>query len=167
MVEAASVLRQFNQEMLSYLLDDEVNTNLFESLTGLSFVQQSERGWMIHDLMREATCRLLREWTPNYYRCLIERCAFYYANAILDKSRKTNVSWEVMELFHFAEDSSLRAIKHMAVNEKHYWESLVDSTMAEAQAYVEARIRSRNSSSLIKIDPESGMESREWRLGSI
>ncbi|WP_261304245.1 helix-turn-helix transcriptional regulator [Paenibacillus andongensis] len=158
LVEAASMLRQFNQEMLSYLLNDEVDTDLFESLTGLSFVQQSERGWTIHDLMREATCRLLRERTPDYYRYLIERCAFYYANAILDKSRKINASWEVMELFHYVEDYSLRAMKHMAVNEKFYWEPLTDSTLSEAQAYVEARIRSGRSFSLNKMDPDSGME---------
>ncbi|UUZ81905.1 hypothetical protein LJK88_46500 [Paenibacillus sp. P26] len=160
LVEAASVLRQFNQEMLTYLLEDEVATDLFESLTRLSFVQQSERGWKIHDLMREAIGRLLKERSPNQYRHFIERCAFYYANAILEKSRKTNISLEVTELFHYVEDYSLRALKHMAINEKYYWEPLTDSTLADAQAYVEARMRSRKSSSYKRIDPDSGMEIR-------
>ncbi len=160
LVEAASVLRHFNLEMLSYLLQDEIDTNLFERLVGLSFVQPSEKGWTIHDLMRETTRRLLRERTPRSYRQLIERCAFYYANAILEKSRKANVSLEVTELFHYVEDYSLRALKHMAIHEKYYWEPLTDSTLAEAEAYVEARMRSRKGSSYKRIDPDTGKEIR-------
>ncbi|OXM82655.1 LuxR family transcriptional regulator [Paenibacillus rigui] len=157
-VEAASVLRQFNQEMLSYLLEEDINASLFESLTALSFVQPSERGWKMHDVMREATCGLLRERMPKLYRSLMERCAFYYAEAILHKSRKADVSWEVVELFYYVEDYSLRAMKHMAAREKYYWEPLTDSTIMDAEAYVRDRLRTRKSTSLKKIDPESGLE---------
>ncbi|MGE5701746.1 MAG: LuxR C-terminal-related transcriptional regulator [Clostridia bacterium] len=158
LVEAAAMLQQFNQELLSYLLNEEIDTALFEKLVGLSFVQQSDRGWKVHDLMREASCRLLRERTPKYYRSLVERCAIYYANAILEKSGKSNVTWEVIELFHYVEDPALRAIKQFAISEKYYWERLTYSTMAEAQAYIDNRLRSRWGSSLKKIDPETGME---------
>lgn len=115
-------------------------------------------GWMIHDLMREATCALMRERTPNYYRSLLERCARYYASIILERSGKTNVSWEVVELFHYVEVASLRAIKHLAVNGKFFWEPLTESTMAEAEAYVEYRLQNKISSTLTKMDPQSGVE---------
>ncbi|WP_147433456.1 LuxR family transcriptional regulator [Paenibacillus ginsengarvi] len=158
LVEVASVLQHFNQEMLAYLLNEEIDTDLFDAVTRLSFVQRSEKGWKIHDLMREATCRLLKERTPGYYQHLIEQCAFYYANAILEKSRKANVSWEVMEFLYFLEDGLVRTVKYLADNKKYYWEPLTDFTVSEAQAYVEARMRSKNKVAFKHNDPESGTE---------
>ncbi|MGE5704004.1 MAG: helix-turn-helix domain-containing protein, partial [Clostridia bacterium] len=157
-VEVAAMLRHFNQELLSYLLDEEIASELFDQLTGLSFVRKSDRGWKFHDLMREATCRLLRQRTPNYYKFLVERCALYYADAILEKSGKTSVNWEVTEFFHYVEDSTLRAIRHFAVNEMFYWEPLTDSTIPDAEAYLEEMIRLKNSCDLTRFDPDSGVE---------
>lgn len=159
-VEAAAVLRHFNQELLSYLLEEEIDPHHFDQLCTLSFVQRSERGWKFHDLMRGATCRLLRERTPKLYQKLVERCANYYADLIMEKSGKDNIGWLITELFHYVEDPSLRAIKHLAEPDLFYWETLNDSTVPDALAYLEERIRLKSRCDLSRIDPESGIETR-------
>ncbi|MGD8192130.1 LuxR C-terminal-related transcriptional regulator [Brevibacillus ginsengisoli] len=156
-VEAAAVLRHFNEEVLSYLLEEEIKPDIFEQLTRFSFVQKTDRGWMFHDLMREATCSQLKQRKPRYYHHLLGRAACYYAEIILEKSGKSSVSWEVVEFYHYVEHSSIRALTNQASG-TYYWDTLTDSNLAEAESFIEYRMRNRKSFTHTIIDPHTGSE---------
>lgn len=63
-VETAAVLLHVNREVLQAVMDREIDDDTFGQLLSLSFVRKTERGWMLHDLMRMATRKQLEERMP-------------------------------------------------------------------------------------------------------
>lgn len=78
LVEAAVVLREFNHELLNYVLEKRVPSEQFRSLVSYSFVQRVERGWMLHDLLRDAVGFEFRRSSPDLYNRLWMRSVSYY-----------------------------------------------------------------------------------------
>nr|WP_223192787.1 helix-turn-helix transcriptional regulator [Paenibacillus sedimenti] len=155
-VESASVLRVFDQERLSFVMEEAVPSDVFDRLSSLSFVRKSERGWQLHDLMRESTLARLKERAPNQYRRLMERSAAYYANAILASSDRSMMEWEVGELFRYTGVDVLRALLDEPENSSYYWETVTDVTLQDALAYAEWRENNTQPVSGVEIDPVTG-----------
>ncbi|RIX53881.1 helix-turn-helix transcriptional regulator [Paenibacillus nanensis] len=159
-VEAACVLRHFNQELLSYVLEEEVAADVFDRLTQLSFVRKSERGWQLHDLMRETTCARLKERTPGRYKRLCERSAAYYADAILAAAGRRSSAWEYAEFFRYVGASVLRALTDDAAKGSYYWETITETSLAEAKRYIEMRQKWPEPVAGVGIDPVTGAQFR-------
>ncbi|MDF2837708.1 MAG: hypothetical protein K0Q63_3348, partial [Paenibacillus sp.] len=70
LIETACVLRRFNQESLSFVLDREMSASEFYQLIRFSFVRKVDQGWAIHSLMRELVCREMLSRTPLQYEQL-------------------------------------------------------------------------------------------------
>lgn len=157
-VEAASVLRNFDQEMLSYVMEEDVPADMFDRLTALSFVQKSARGWQLHDLMCESTSMQLKERTPKQYKRLKERAAAYYAEDVLASAGRKNTGWEVGELFRYAGVELLRALANESRGISYYWEPVTESSLADAVAYLELRNRNAEAISAVGVDPETGTQ---------
>ncbi|WP_328284485.1 LuxR family transcriptional regulator [Paenibacillus tarimensis] len=157
-IEAASVLRVFNQEMLSFIMDEQIPSGLFDRLISLSYVRKSDRGWQLHDLMRETTEARLRERQPSLHKKLRERAASYYAEAILQSSLRSSTGWEVGELFRFAGNKIARALTSEQSGPRYYWETVTESSLPEALAYLEWRKHNHEPITGIEIDPETGTE---------
>ena len=69
-VEAAAVVRSFDQELLGVLTGNPVSNQGFARLVRLSFVRPSQRGWSVHDLMRSAVTRDLQWRRPNIFQSM-------------------------------------------------------------------------------------------------
>ncbi|MGF7034831.1 DNA-binding CsgD family transcriptional regulator [Paenibacillus mucilaginosus] len=156
LVEAASVLRVFDQELLSSSLEAEVPAEVFDRLTGLSFVRKSERGWQLHDLMRETTEARLRERAPKLHRQIKDRIAAYYADEIIAASGRKNMDWEVGELFRHAGVEVLRALTAERSRSRYYWETVTESSLGDALAYLEGRRSSMTAIRGWETDPQTG-----------
>ncbi|GIO11322.1 hypothetical protein J19TS2_08770 [Cohnella xylanilytica] len=156
-VETASVLRHFDQELLSFLLEEEVPGDVFDRLTALSFVSKSKRGWQLHDLMRETTSARLRARVPKHYKRLCERAAGYYADAVLESASRSDSGWEVRELFRYVGPDVLRALSSETARSSLYWETLTKTTLGDAIAYIERRRNwTEDGQSGMGVDPETG-----------
>ncbi|OXM87582.1 LuxR family transcriptional regulator [Paenibacillus rigui] len=155
-VEAASVLRRFNQELLSFVMEKDVSLHVFERLKSLSFVQQSVKGWQLHDLMSEITSNQFRERAPGLFNRYKERSAVYYAEAVLASSGYKEMAWEVGELFRHADVRVLKALASASMDCTLYWESVTESSFADVMAYIEWRKGCNEGIHGIEIDTDTG-----------
>ncbi|MFB9325160.1 LuxR C-terminal-related transcriptional regulator [Paenibacillus aurantiacus] len=156
LVEAASLLRLFHQELLAYVVEREVNDEAFTRLTELSFVRKSAKGWRLHDLMRESTCGQLRERFPGKYGKLAARGVSYYAQIIRDDYRRRDVAAEVGELFYFIGDETIRASLNVTRTKAYTWEPMTAANVEEGLRYLERR---RSEAAPVRqrgIDPATG-----------
>jgi DNA-binding CsgD family transcriptional regulator len=159
-VEAASMTRHFNQEILSYLVDKEIDDKLFSQITSLSFIRKARSGWVMHDLMKEAVQKQVQLRTPKLYSFYMERSVCFYADFILHATNKKDISWEVGEFFHYISKSLVRSISyrmHMIHRQQYYWEPMTESNMADAKAYLKKRYETGVTVDEKILNPETGM----------
>lgn len=109
LVEAASIVRRFDQEVLSWLLEKPVTGLDFERLTALSFAQTSLRGWTLHDLVRLAFARDLRQRTPDRFRRLWERGLDWYRRKFASLPDPSERALAFSDFFHLLGDGLIRA----------------------------------------------------------
>lgn len=155
LVEAASVLRHFNQEILSFVLDRPVTIEEFHRLTALSFVRRVQRGWLLHDLVRTAINQELRTRLPEYHADLWRRCVMYYYQKISRKVEiKSETNWEVSEAFYYLGDQLIREFFYQGTSQ-HYFEPLDETNVEEAERYVEHRKKNGKEARIPYLDPET------------
>ncbi len=138
LVETAAVLRHFNQELLSYVLDQAVTTDLFQWLAGLSFVRRVDRGWILHDLMRDAIGHELRIRQPEHYNRLQKRCIMYYYNRMTRSTQRKEIAWEGIEWYYYIGDHVVRNFCYQKLS-PYRMEALSSSNWMEAERYLEDR----------------------------
>jgi DNA-binding CsgD family transcriptional regulator len=154
-VEAAAVLLRINREVLQVVMDQEIDDDTFSQLISLSFVRKTERGWMLHDLMRLALRKQLEERTPAYYERLKGRAAQYYAARIRHSAPYRNTEWEVGELFYYTGIPMIRALLQSYSRGQYVWEPLTQSNLSEGEAYLHRRLHEATPLKLTGTDPET------------
>lgn len=138
LVETAAVVRHFNQELLAHVLEKPVTTELFLKLVKLSFIRRVDRGWLLHDLMRDAICFELRHRMPEYYDTLRKRCIVHYYHKIKESAKKKSVTWESEEWIYYVGDQWIRGFFYQK-SASYYWEPLNTDNWGEAEKYIENR----------------------------
>lgn len=138
LVETVAVIRHFNQEVLSYVLDRQVKTDLFQRLVGLSFIRRVDRGWILHDLMRDAIGYELRLRQPEHYDWIWKRCIMYYYSRMTNQSKRKTIAWEAVEWYYYIGDHVVRNFCFQK-STPHLMEPLNSSNWAEAEQYLENR----------------------------
>ncbi|GAB7058096.1 MULTISPECIES: LuxR C-terminal-related transcriptional regulator [unclassified Paenibacillus] len=100
-VEAASTLRYFNQDILSHVLDREIETIDFRRLIRYSFVYKTSHGWRIHDLLRNAVIQDLSSRSPMQYEHYLIRIVSYYYERLTSGKRSNETTWFAGELMYY------------------------------------------------------------------
>jgi len=154
LVEAAAVLRHFNQEILSYAADKPVTAEQFRELVSLSFVRRVSRGWLIHDLVRAAVADDLRARTPETYNELRRRGAAYFYRAVGRGGSSRDAGWEAAEAFYYLGDHLIREFFYQTAS-PHYFEPLDDTNAEEAEQYLTRRKASPKESRISYVEPET------------
>lgn len=154
LVEAAAVLRHFNLETLAFILEKEVTTEQFLKLTGYSFIRRVDRGWLLHDLLRDTIGHELRLRAPEYYDKLWKRCVLYYYLQINKKAQKKSVAWESAEWVYYIGDRFIRTLFYQQ-SVTYSVEPLHPSNWTEAERYIEGRILSSQDMWIRHSDPET------------
>lgn len=138
LVETVAVLRHFNQELLSDVLDRKVKTDVFQRLVGLSFIRRVDRGWILHDLMRDAISNGLRLRQPEHYDWLWKRCIMYYHSRMTNPSKRKTITWEAVEWYYYIGDHVVRSLCFQKLTPL-LMEPLSPSNWAEAEQYLDNR----------------------------
>ncbi|CAI6061408.1 helix-turn-helix transcriptional regulator [Cohnella sp. JJ-181] len=154
LVEAAAVMRHFNQELLSCAIGRPVLTEQFLKLVGLSFVRRVDRGWLLHDLMRDAINHELQARVPEYHRAIRKRCILYYYDLIKASAHKKSVAWETAEWFYYIGDPAILAFFYQNSG-THQWEPLNDANWSEAERYIENRRLSAKEAKITYTHPDT------------
>lgn len=162
LVEAAAVLRHFHQESLSYITERQVPTEQFEQLVGHSFIRRVDRGWVLHDLLRDAIGYELRQRAPEYYDRLWKRCVYYYYMLIKESAPKKSVSWESGEWVYFIGDRSIRTLFYQQ-SVPYRLESLHPSNRKDAERYIDFRRLRARDTRIPSADREAD-EGAEYRI---
>ncbi|QJD82135.1 helix-turn-helix transcriptional regulator [Cohnella herbarum] len=137
-VEAASVLRHFDHQSLSYVLGRPVATEYFRKLIGYSFVRKVEQGWLLHDLFRNAINENMRLLVPQDYDRLWKRCVLYYYEKIKNSARDKLEAWENIECFYYIGDRLIQSF-FFQTSITYSIEPLSASNRAEAERYIAQR----------------------------
>ncbi|WP_221482155.1 helix-turn-helix transcriptional regulator [Cohnella xylanilytica] len=164
LVEVASIVRQFDCEALERIGGEAVDPADFDRLCGLSFVRKSARGWALHDLMRDATSKRLRERQPSRCRLLLERSVHDYRSRIAEAPRDGSAAWEMAELFSYIGSATLRWMVAPSSAGEYYWEPLTPGNLAEGESYAENRIAGARPYSRIGPDSAGGIRRAEREL---
>jgi DNA-binding CsgD family transcriptional regulator len=107
LVEAAAVLRQFQQESLSYAIERDISASEFYQLIRMSFIRKVDRGWAMHGLLRELVGRELLSRTPERYE-RIRRRAMQHCYAKLSASNDVE-SRDGIDMMYYVGDALIRA----------------------------------------------------------
>ncbi|WP_276322066.1 helix-turn-helix transcriptional regulator [Paenibacillus thalictri] len=154
-VEAAAILLHVNREVLQAALDRDVGDETFGQLVSLSFVRKTERGWMLHDLMRMAMRKQLEERMPAYFERLRTRAALYYAARIRESASYRNTEWEVGELFYYTGIPLIRSLLQSYSRGRYTWELVTPANLDEGEAYLRKRLEAATPLKLSGMDPET------------
>ncbi|WP_274366007.1 helix-turn-helix transcriptional regulator [Paenibacillus thermotolerans] len=161
LVEAAAVLRHFNQETLGFILERQVTTEQFLKLISHSFIRRVDRGWLLHDLLRDAIGREMRRRMPEYYDKLWKRCVLHYYLLIKASIQKKSVSWESAEWVYYIGDRLIRTLfYHQSVT--YQLEPLHPSNLTEAERYIEERRQRVHDMRIQPINQETDEQFEYW-----
>ncbi|WP_419873436.1 LuxR C-terminal-related transcriptional regulator [Candidatus Pristimantibacillus sp. PTI5] len=138
LVEAAAVLRYFNQDTLSFMMEKEVTTPEFYQLIRFSFIRRTDSGWTVHALMREAVIQELRLRSPQLYDRLQTR-AIIHAYERFKRSPQSLRNHEALELTYYAGDALIHALMNWFDPTPRPFEPVGRSHRAELESYVRYR----------------------------
>ncbi|MFD2611596.1 helix-turn-helix transcriptional regulator [Paenibacillus gansuensis] len=151
-VEAASVLRSFNQDSLAFIMEREVATTEFYQLIRFSFVRRTDNGWTIHALMREAVNRELRLRSPQLYERLQSR-AIIYAYERFRQAPRESRDREALELTYYAGDALIQALMHWFDPTPLPFEPVGADNREELEQYIRYRQETAASQTIKLFDP--------------
>jgi len=107
LVEAASLVRNFDQELLEWMIGESVSGASFRRLTNLSFVRPGKGGYRIHALLRTTLSKEIKARTPKRFKQLRHRSIAYYHQEIVTPSFEGNMTDTIANLIFGLEDSVL------------------------------------------------------------
>jgi len=159
LVEAAALPKRFHANLLAAALAvSDLPSGLFDRLIRISFIRKAERGWAMHDLMRDAVSAYLREREPDRYRAFAARLACYSADRILENAGKRNIGHEVGELYRYVGGETITAF-YRDVGAAPLWEQVNSETVTEAEDYIRSRMAFADRIiSVAAVDPDSGQQ---------
>jgi tetratricopeptide (TPR) repeat protein len=98
--ESAAVLRYFNVEALSALLENGGAEALYAELRRWPFIRSRREGLAVHDAMREMINEALNVRTPARFHALHERAAAYYEAHMAKASGEERERYAAEQLYH-------------------------------------------------------------------
>jgi len=164
MVEATAVLRHFNQELLSFVLEKPVSSEQFIELIGHSFIRRVDHGWILHDMLRDAIGHEMRLRTPDFYDKLWKRCIMHYDLRMRQSPAKIALPWGNADWVYYIGDRLIRTLFYQQ-SVSYQLESLDRSNWAEALNYYEHRFSNIREVRILPTDLETN-ESYEYVISA-
>ncbi|WP_165822338.1 helix-turn-helix transcriptional regulator [Paenibacillus montanisoli] len=151
LVEAAAILREFNHELLNFVLEKRVTSEQFHRLITYSFVQRVERGWLLHDLLRDAVGIAFRRSSPDLHNRLWLRAVTYYTEKIKRSAKKGAAARENTEFRYYIANLFIPFMLYRQTITYHV-EQLHPANWAEAEQYLEERLVTAKDRSAVFVD---------------
>lgn len=163
-IEAASVLSYFNQESLSFVMNEEMKIEDFHRLIRFSFVKKVDRGWTIHPLMRDSIKKELCARAPKHYEQIRNHALRYLYQRLLEShSLGSDDTKEMYELQSFIGDALIRAFLSWFEVEPRRFEPIGEHSLEELEHYVQRRYREVKDSQIELYDLNSN-QSFHYRI---
>lgn len=138
LLEAVTMVRVFNHEILETMLEKEISNEEFEKLIHLSFVRKSERGWYLHQVLRKALYHDFRQKKPQIYHQLWQRSVKYHYG--LTATRHISMEEKNLLLLDFIYIVGAPGFRAMfyddAIDQTYYIETVHRDNLHEAEQYV-------------------------------
>jgi len=109
LIEAASVVRRFNLDLLGDLMQTPVDSSLFDQLTNTSFVKNHPPGWALHELIRETLSRNLKNKSPAQFNQMRARALHYFGRMAVNPGSQYERTQALQELFYMLGDGLVKA----------------------------------------------------------
>lgn len=137
LLEAVTMVRVFNHEILENILGKELSNEEFEKLIHLSFVRKSERGWYLHQVLRKALYQDFRIKKPHIYYKLWQRSVKYHYGLL--SSRQHSIEERnllLLDFIYIVGDPGFRAMFYDdAIDQTYYIETVNQESLYEAEQY--------------------------------
>lgn len=156
-VEAASTLRYFNQDILSHVLDREMDTIDFRRLIRYSFVYKTSHGWRIHDLLRNAVIQDLSSRSPKQYERYLIRIVSYYYDRLTSGKRNNETTWFAGELVYYIGGPIPRAFLQGLNTVPRYFNDASDADFDAIKHYLQRRKEEARDTVIQLFDPYSSL----------
>lgn len=138
LLEAVTMVRVFNHEILATMLEREISNEEFEKLIQLSFVRKSERGWYLHQVLRKALYQEFRLKKPQVCHQLWKRSVKYHYSLI--GSRHASMEERnllLVDYIYIVGNPAFRALFFDdAIDQTYYIETVHRENLHEAEQYV-------------------------------
>lgn len=139
LLEAAAILRHFDQEVLAYVTKEKIEFSMFEKLNRLSFVKRSKHGWALHDLVRSTISLDLKHRRPKRYKTLKMNSAFYYLDRIQSNEQAER---EIAEFFYHLDEEMIQSAFFQApASSNVYIEPVGNHNFTDVEDYFERRCK--------------------------
>ncbi|MEK3881923.1 LuxR C-terminal-related transcriptional regulator [Paenibacillus sp. PL2-23] len=156
LIEAAAILRHFNQDSLSRVLGFDVTGSEFHRLIKYSFVRRVDDGYTVYFLMREAVCRDLLLRAPQRYARLRESGLRLYYQRLLACQPIAASSREAIELMYYMGDALVRAFMEAFDLVPRHYSKVGHEALSELEGYVIRRREEAQEQVMLLHDPHSG-----------
>ena len=108
-IEAAAIVRNFNQDLLEQISGQTMREADFHQLLNCSFVRSSLSGWSLHSLVRAALTQELSQRSPEQYALLRIRALSSLAHTAIQPCNSFDRGAALQEFFYLLGDSLVRA----------------------------------------------------------
>ncbi|UUZ80773.1 hypothetical protein LJK88_39130 [Paenibacillus sp. P26] len=123
----------------------------------LSFIRRTGEGWRLHELIREAIRSDFRERAPAAFeRCRGRAVQYYYDLIMQSADHRPDSPQKLAELLRLAGSPVMRAHFRHSRRSHYYLETVTESNLHEAEAYIRRREREARDFTIRCSDPESG-----------
>lgn len=144
-VEAAALVRRFDQDLLEHMIENTMAPRDFDQLVNLSFIRRTKSGWMVHHLLRTHIAREIRLRTPSRHRTLWQRSISYYHERLVQLPPGEDRSALMEDLFYVLGDSLLRmAFFQETSRDRFFAEAADESHYDEIKAFLDDLIERFN-----------------------
>ncbi|WP_127529235.1 LuxR family transcriptional regulator [Paenibacillus kobensis] len=139
LLEAVTMMRVFNHEIVETMLEREISNEEFDKLIHLSFVRKTERGWYLHQVLRKALYQDFRLRKPQIYHRLWQRSVKYHYGLLTSGHVATEErNLLLLDYIYVVGDPGFRAMFYDdAIDQSYYFESIHEDNLHEAEQYVQ------------------------------
>ena len=138
LIEATSIIRVFNQNLLEAISGIQISEDDFHKLQNCSFVRKQRTGWAIHSIVRNALEKELSQRNPKKHKQLRMRALNSLAHAAIKTSPELDRPLALHEFFYLLGDSLVRAALYEETdsNDKPYLENAGIADIAALEQYM-------------------------------
>jgi DNA-binding CsgD family transcriptional regulator len=137
--------------LLNDVLGKRVTSEQFRNLISYSFIQRVDRGWLLHDLLRDAIGFEFRRRSPDFYNQLWLRSVAYFSDKIKRYAKNGMAAWENSEILFYIGNHFIQFLLNRQ-SISYSMEQLHPANWAEAEHYMEQRQVTAKDGNVVYVD---------------
>ncbi|MFX3634576.1 MAG: hypothetical protein ACE3L7_15905 [Candidatus Pristimantibacillus sp.] len=157
LVEAASLIRNFDQELLESMIGMSISGESFRRLTDLSFIRPGKGGYRIHALLRTTLSKEIRTRTPKRFKQLRDRSIAYYHREIVTPSSDRSMTDTIANLIFGLEDSVLLStFLEDTPHGEYEYETVNEGNLCQAEQHIQDVMQAEADYERSYFNPQTG-----------